>query len=210
MRKVAFVVVSLLLLLWLGSQLPSGTCAAQGTCTTIQDGTLHASDGSLIETGFDQWGYNYQAHMFNGKYCDAYRNAAWCQAYKDIDLIMKWNDAWLSNADCTGDGLLDRYYGFASYRGSGAWLTNHQKGTYLDDNGKKQRWEYFVKIVAAPTDATLSGGTWFAPDGTEIGAVIWGDFIIIQQVYNDTGTGEHGVEYVSPYSAGFGRFSPEK
>jgi hypothetical protein len=35
-------------------------------CTTIQDGTLLTSDGEVITTGYDQWGYNYQAHMFNG------------------------------------------------------------------------------------------------------------------------------------------------
>lgn len=178
-------------------------------CTTIQDGVLLRSDGMLIETGFDEWGYNYQAHMFNGKYCDSYRDAAWCQPYKDIDLLMKWNDAWLSNKDCDGDGKLDRNYGYSSYIGSGAWETNHQKGTYFDSKGKKQRWEYFVKIVAAPADATVSGGVWHAADGSEIGPVIWGAFAIIQEVYNDTGTGDHGVLYLSPYSAGFGRYSPQ-
>lgn len=185
------------------------TAGAQ-VCTTIQDGTLltSATDGYLIETGFDSWGYNYQAHMFNGGYCDAYRNHSSCQAYRDVELIMKWNDAWLSNTDCTDDGLLDRHRGWPSYIGSGAWLTNHQKGTYLE-GGKKQRWEYFVKIVAAPADATSVGGTWFASDGTAIGPAIWGQFAVIQEVYNDTGTGDHGVLYLSPYSAGFGRFSPE-
>lgn len=181
---------------------------AQAECTTIQDGTLLTSAGDTIEMGFDNWGYNYQAHMFNGKYCDAYRDAAWCQDYKDIDLLMKWNDAWLSNADCDGDGLLDRHFDLASYQGSGAWLTNHMKGMYLDNNGKKQRWEYFTKIVAAPADATLTGGVWFAADGTEIGPAIWGEFATVQEVSNDTGQGEHGVLYLSPYSAGFGRYSP--
>jgi hypothetical protein len=182
--------------------------AADG-CTTIQSGTLLTSAGAVIETGYDQWGYNYQAHMFNGKYCDAYRNALWCQPYANDDLEMKWNDAWLSNQDCDGDGLLDRHLGFASYIGSGAWLTNHQKGTYIDLNGKKQRWTYFSKIVAAPADATKTGGTWFAADGTEIGADIWGEFALIQEIYNDTGTGDHGVLYLSPYGAGFGKFSPD-
>ena len=51
-------------------------------CTTIQDGTLLRSDGVLIETGFDEWGYNYQAHLFNGGYCEAYRNAAWCEPFQ--------------------------------------------------------------------------------------------------------------------------------
>jgi len=68
---------------------------------------------------------------------------------------------------------------------------------------------YFTKIVAAPADATLEDGTWYAADGSEIGPVIWGEFATIQEVYNDTGTGEHGVLYLSPYSAGFGRYSPQ-
>jgi hypothetical protein len=185
--------------------------AGAQTCTTIQDGVLKTSDNILIETGFDSWGYNYQAHEFNGKYCDAYRDAYWCQPYANDDLIMKWNDAWLSNKDCNGDGLLDRPTdNGGAYQGTGAWLTNHQKGVYVDAKGKKQRWEYFVKIVAAPADATLVGGKWVAADGSEIGASIWGDFAIVQELYNDTGTGDHGVLYVSPYSAGFGRYSPMK
>lgn len=68
---------------------------------------LFASDGSSIETGFDEWGYNYQARMFNGKYCDAYRDAAWCQDYKDDNLMMKWNDEFaiiqqIDNDSCAG------------------------------------------------------------------------------------------------------------
>ncbi len=90
-------------------------------CTTIQSGTLLASDGSTITTGFDDWGYNYQGNMFKGGYCDSARDAEWCQPYKDDDLLMKWNDAWLSNQDCSGDGKLDRHFGFASYIGSGAF-----------------------------------------------------------------------------------------
>jgi hypothetical protein len=205
MTRISFV-LGAVLVSWVLS--PCGA-SAQSVCATIQDGTLLTSAGEAIQTGFDDWGYNYQARIFNGKYCDAYRNASWCQPYANDELVMKWNDAWLSNADCNGDGLLDRHYGFASYKGSGAWLTNHQKGNYLDANGKKQRWEYFTKIVAAPADAALVGGTWMSADGTEIGPGIWVEFVIIQEVYNDTGTGEHGVLYLSPYSAGFGRFSPQ-
>ena len=177
----------------------------QAQCTTIQDAVLINSAGEVITTGYDEWGYNYQAHIFNGKYCDSYRNAAWCQPYKDVDLEMKWNDAWLSNRDCDGGKLLDRHFGFPSYIGSGAWLTNHQKEVYLDAKGKKQRWTYFVKIVAAPADATLTGGIWYAADGTEIGPSIWGEFAVIQEVYNDTGTGDHGILYRSPAGPGLGK-----
>lgn len=208
MKRFLFLLATILPVVWLVLAAAPESCAQQ-VCTTIQDGALFASDGSLIEPGFDRWGYNYQAHIFNGTYCDAYRNATWCQPFADVELIMKWNDGWLSNKDCTGDGQLDRHFGFGAYIGSGAWLTNHQKGSYVDDRGRKQRWEYFVKIVAAPSDATAAGGVWYAADGTEIGPVIWGEFAIVQQVSNDTGSGEHGVQYLSPYSAGFGKFSPQ-
>lgn len=163
--------------------------AAKNTCTTLQDGGLLDSKGNPISVGYDQFGYNYQAHMYNGRYCDYDRIIG--GDYCDVDLIMKWNDAWLSNKDCNGDKLLDRYYGHSSYIGSGAWLTNHQKG--INDDGS--HWEYFVKIVAKPT-ASFS----CASVG---GSEIWGAFCIIQQVSNDPSLGEHGVQLlVNP--AGFG------
>lgn len=174
-------------------------------CVKIQDGTLLTSTGEVIVPGYDEWGYNYQALMFNGMYCDSYRDAEWCQPYKDVALMMKWNDAWLSNKDCDNDGQLDRHYGFDSYIGSGAWLTNHQSGTYVVD-GKECYWNYFVKIVAAPADAVINGGYWIAADGTEIGPVIWGAFAVVQRVYNDPCAGDHGIEYLSPVGPGFGKF----
>jgi len=172
------------------------------SCTTIQDGTLKTSTGDVIMTGYDQWGYNYQAHMFNGLYCNYDRNSSDCSG-DNTELIMKWNDAWLANVDCSGEGLLDRHFGFTSYIGSGAWETNHQKGTYEQD-GQTCQWEYFVKIIAAPADATLVNGVWYAADGIEIGPAIWGDFAIIEEVSNDPCAGDHGILYLSPDHAGFG------
>jgi len=148
------------------------------------------------DTGFDIWGYNYNAHLFSGGYCDAYKDAAWCQPYKEDYLIMKWNDAWLSNVDSDGDGFLDRHLGLPSYIGSGAWETNHQKGSYWVD-GKEYKWTYFTKIVAKPTadyDCEANGSE-----------EIWNEFCIIETIYNDTGTGAHGVELLAP-PAGFGAY----
>lgn len=183
----------------------SSITQAKDTCTTIQKGILLKSDGSIIETGYDEWGYNYQAHNFNGMYCDAFRDDSWCQPWKYDELVMKWNDAWLSNKDCDGDGQLDRHYGFDSYIGSGAWLTNHQKGFYIDGaTGETCKWSYFVKIIAAPADAVLFDGIWFSNSGTAIGPVIWNQFAIIEEIDNDPCAGYHGQLYVSPYNAGFG------
>lgn len=225
---------------------------------------------------------------------------------------MKWNDAWLSNKDCNGDGLLDRHLGYLTYIGSGAWLTNHQSGTYqsetvwditgnwdiavnynstdyihitnlvqtgtnltgtlvypgntktitsgsvignvvsfvaeyaengsgtvtfngliaedgsmggtwLDTWGGLNRegnwtiasgkatgtydtcsWNYFTKIVAAPADATLEDGIWYTADGEEIGPYVWAEFATVQEVYNDSCDGSHGLSYKSPFGPGFG------
>lgn len=182
-------------------------------CTTIQDGTLYTTDGELLYTGYSEWGYNYQGRIFNGMYCDyhpIYRPGGayyeWCQEnYGNDILIMKWNDAWLSNKDCDGDGLLDRHYGYDSYIGSGAWTTNHMRGVYEED-GKSCSWNYFVKIVAVPNGAQKVNNIWYLADGTELGEDIWGSFAIIQSIYNDNCTGEHGIEYLSPAGPGFGKF----
>jgi hypothetical protein len=172
-------------------------------CATIQGGTITDTDGNPLVLGYDQFGYNYQAHMFNGRYCDYDRVIG--GQYCDVSLIMKWNDAWLSNKDCTGDGKLDRHYGYDTYIGSGAWETNNQSGTY-EDEGKTCKWTYFVKIIAVPSDAYEEGGYWYTADGVEIGPVIWGSFAVIQRVYNDPCGGFHGIEYLSPAGPGFGKW----
>ena len=210
MKRFVVILCCLALVFTFSTQVMAGKGGVKGNnnpddCTTIQDGTLINSAGDVIETGYDEWGYNYQARMFNGGYCEAYRDAAWCQPYADVDLIMKWNDAWLDNKDCDGDSLLDRHFGFDSYIGSGAWLTNHQSGR-VEVNGKMRKWTYFVKIIAVPADAILDNGMWIAADESEIGPEIWGAFAIIQQVLNDPSSGEHGILYKSPVGPGLGKF----
>lgn len=189
-------------------------------CATIQDGTIFDINGDIITTDYDKWGYNYQAHMFNGWYHNVSRKGdngiPWTKETLEVAgktntwLVMKWNDAWLSNKDCDGDGLLDRHYGYVTAIGSGAWETNHQSGSYLGDNGETCEWDYFVKIVAVPEDAyevTEDGVKyWYTVDGTKIGSVIWSAYARIQQVENDACAGIHGVQYLSPASPGFGNY----
>ncbi len=204
MRRILIIASCLVIALSFTAIATAGKGNDKPECTTIQDGTLVASDGLIITVGFDSWGYNYQAHLFNGFYCDAYRNAAWCQPYVDDKLAMKWNDAWLSNQDCDGDELLDRHFGFNSYIGSGAWLTNHMSGEYEGEDGETCKWNYFVKIVAAPADGYLEDGVWYTADGEEIGPAIWGEFATIQEVSNDPCAGMHGLQYISPMGGGLG------
>ncbi len=219
MRRTAL--VALVTIVLVGALVAPALGATGGTA--IKDGVLmystgHYLDGTPLMLGFDPYGYNYQARMFSGSYANVYLgrdgfppymgdDAAylaanptvethWAWQYRSIDLVMKWNDAWLSNKDRDDDGLLDRHYGFPSYIGSGAWETNHMRGV---DDGK--RWTYFVKIVAAPADAVSSAGMWYSADGTEIGPVIWGSFATIMEVESGM-----GATYVSPFGPGFGKF----
>lgn len=159
-------------------------------------------NGNPIFLGYDVYGYNYQAHMFNGSYCDYLRGAS-VPDCEGVDLMMKWNDAWLSNRSCDGNDKLDRHFGYDSYIGSGAWLTNHQSGRV---EGSKRKWTYFVKIVAVDEDAYEFNNFWHTADHIEIGPVIWGSFAIIQEVLNDPDSGVHGIVYKSPAGPGLGKF----
>ena len=196
--------------------------AGGNDCTGIQDGQLTYSDGHYLageplEMGYDIFGYNYQAHMFNGYYANSYLGkdsfppyegdaeaylaenpgaaTKWYWPYRDVHLIMKWSDIWLSNKDCSGDGKLDR--GGPEDIGSaadGAWLTNHQRG--IDDAGK---WTYYVKIVCPPggvVDVDPADGT----DDNTGAPVIWGGFIVLQEVSSGVGA----TNYTQP--VGFGAY----
>ena len=187
---------------------------AKSDCVDIQGGTILDSAGNVIETGYDQFGYNYIAHKFNGTYDGSDRTldgTYWGDVadYVDDKLAMKWNDAWLSNKDCDGDNKLDRHYDHPTYIGSGAWLTNHVEGEYFDVDGNVCHYTYFVKIIAVPSDAVLVAGIWHDVDGVEIGPEIWGQFATIQSVYNDPCGGSHGVEYLSPARPGLGNWEDE-
>ncbi len=209
---------------------------------TITEGEVLYSAGhylsdQVIPTGFDDYGYNYQGHMFKGSYFNVYagrdgfpawtggddeaylaENSGaenhWAWPYREVKLVMKWNDAWLSNMDRDDDGSLDRHYGYETYIGSGAWETNHQWG--LNDDGT--RWNYFVKIVAVPGDAYYvdanlnnkadDGEMWYTSEEIEIGPSIWSSFAKTMWVENDPAYNVHGAQYVSPESAGFGHYKP--
>jgi len=212
-----------------------GTEKSKNNCTKIQDGVLtysagHYLGGQPLQIGYDAYGYNYQGHMFKGSYINAYLGGAgfppyegsdesylaenpsvvnhWAWPYRTIQLIMKWNDAWMANTDCDNDGKLDRHYGYESYIGSGAWETNHMFDEYVQDN-TVCKWNDFVKIVAVPADAYISGGIWYTADGLEIGPAIWGEFAIIQEVYNDPCEGYHGLLYSGETPDGFGYYMPK-
>jgi hypothetical protein len=230
MKKYIFILIAVIVLLLSTSVASAEPPPDKIECTKIQSGVLLYSSGHYLEgqplvVGYDAYGYNYQAHMFSGSYANVYLGGAgyppyqgdddaylaenpgatshWAWPYRDTKLLMKWNKDWLANVDCDGDGKLDRHFGYPSYIGSGAWETNHMWGSYEID-GQTCNWDYFTKIIAAPSDGYKDGGYWYGADGTEIGPEIWGEFATIQTVENDPCAGIQGIQYLSPDHAGFG------
>ena len=209
MKKVIIFSLTALMMLFLFTACGESVLSVETESVQLEDvqiNTLSKANGS-----FDEYGYNYTAHMFRGSYFNSYARSAelpawdgddeaylaenptaashWAWPYREVNLLMKWNEAWLSKDKV-------RHEGFDSYIGSGAWLTNHQSG-----GDKKDHWTYFCKIVAAPADAVNESDVWYTADGVEIGPVIWGSFALIQEVESGL-----GATYVSPAGPGLGKW----
>lgn len=167
--------------------------ALSSGCVTMQSGTITDTSGNPIRVGFDHFGYNYQAHEFNGTYDSVDRvldGTYWGSTgdYVDDRLRMKWSDSWLANKDCNGDGKLDRGLvdGVVGSTSKG-WLTNQVEGEYFDGAGSEQHYTYFVKIG------------WTGP-----GSPLWGEYTILQEIYNDPAGGFHGPTFKAA-TPGFGQ-----
>ena len=171
----------------------SAKTLAGSNCTNIQSGLLKDSMGNTIVSGYDKFGYNYQAHMFNGTYDGSDRNldgTYWGDTgdYVDDKLMMKWSDEWLANVDCNGDFKLDRGLVNGVVGGvSLGWLTNQVNGDYTDFGGVIRHYTDFVKIV------------WTGP-----GSSLWGEYSIIQEVLNDPSGGYRGLLFKEYGAPGFG------
>lgn len=190
----------------IGAVILVGTSAiaqAQGSCAKIKDGTIKGSNGMVLTTGFDQWGYNYQAHMFNGLY-ENFTRPATVVTEGTENLVMKWSDEWLSNLDCNGDHKLDR--GGLSDISKG-WLTNHFEGDYLGTDEELHHYVYFAKIAyvgAAPVGTVDPWGG----DVADGGKRIWGLYAILEEIQTDE-FGEYGgrLKFVNKITGpGLGRY----
>jgi hypothetical protein len=98
--------------------------------------------------GFDQYGYNRSARVFNGT-CTGWYNGKYggtladaqasCGAYSSDKLVMKWNKAWddcntAGNADpnaCSGATLTNEWNGMAP---GGSGETEHFKAVWITPN----------------------------------------------------------------------------
>ena len=73
------------------------------SCVKIQDGILtysagHYLEGELLMTGYDEYGYNYQGHMYKGSYANVYLGGAGFPPYLgDDETYLAENPAAASN-----------------------------------------------------------------------------------------------------------------
>ncbi len=187
--------IALVLSLTLLPTLPIPAIGAN--CNEIRDGVVLTPEGGLVEQGFDWFGYNYGSHKFNGDFCDYTRGMVQLADCSIPDkLKMSWDESLLSNKDCDGDLMLDRYPGFAAFRESGAWITNSRFGRYHDSEGRWCRWTYQVSIAAAPQNLQpgLLGAVavWIEPSsGSVVGPAVWSDFLVLDEKFVDR-CGESG------------------
>lgn len=155
-------------------------------------------------TGFDQWGYNWNAHHFNGYLINAwfgdelYPDADW---YKQMPPFEGDVEAYLQAHPETsdypfwmyGDMKLVMHWNEACITTEGvypypildseAWITFH----YSQGEGKN-KWSQYQKFVAAKSSYTLDMldpvngfGIWYTEDGEEVGYYyLWPDRVLIQ------------------------------
>jgi len=153
---------------------------AQSVCAKIKDGTITDNQGAtFLKAGFDQYGYNYQAKMFNGLPANYLRPATPVTEGTE-NVIIKWSDEWLATVDCDGDGQLDRGLNPKTGESTGfskGWTTNHFEGDYIGSDNESHHYTYFVKIAWVGP----------APAGQDPFATsrIWGQYAIIEEIQSD-------------------------
>lgn len=141
-----------------------------------------------VNAGFNQYGYNYTARLFNGT------GSGWCQAkgfssdcmgiYSPDKLVMKWNAEWDRG---NSEGWLKPPYG--------AWTDNEWNGKGVA-SGSGAVWHY--KIIWVGPELTNS--TYWKSGGYPI----WGQFEVIMDQGQDPNIGPGHIWFAKATPAGYG------
>lgn len=162
--------------------------ACQGGVTSPdQDKTLAPSFAASGDKGFDQYGYNRSARIFNGTY------SSWCVErgapancvgiYSPDKLLMKWNEEWdRGNAENWANPPYS------------AWINNEINGNTKGGSGSV--WHYKIQWVGpCGVDGTP------LPDG---GYCIWGIFEVLMDQGKDPNYGPGHLWFARANSNGYG------
>ena len=176
-------------------------------------------------TGFDEWGYNWNAHHFNGilfnaivgdnlyndeffgnwepytgndeAYLESYPLAVYLPwRYRYVQLVMHWNESLISKEGVYPFPLKENWID------SDAWITFHYSG--IDENGK--RWAQFQKMKASKFSDYYKAGNWYNEFHEKIGVYNnWPQLIMIQVVNTGIVPEEFFAPYKSPFGGGLGK-----
>ena len=183
MKRLLLVLPFLLAACDSGVSAPTENAMLKSATLDAKGGTCTLASGKVVATGFDQYGYNRCAHLFNGTfggYCAARGAVPTCGGVDpSSSLVMKWNEEWdRGNAD----GWNKPPYA--------AYLDNEARGTYLDGTSWSEHFKTRWDAGCAATGVSTNGGS-----------CIWNQFEILM----DQGTegGEH-VWWTKLTPAGYG------
>lgn len=147
--------------------------------------TYNLSLSKNVDKGFDEFGYNYNARLFNGPADGVDRvldGAVWGDpTYANDKLVMKWSDAWHQAR-----------FGTQSWNCS-AWEDNEWNGQV--PNGSGESWHYKIVWVGPELEES--------PCWREGGEPIWGQFEVIFS--QGTSANQHFWD-IHAYPAGYGGF----
>jgi len=190
--------------------------------------------GNDKATGFDQWGYNWNAHQFNGYLINAWfgdeidASVPWYKKEPAFDGdILAYQEAypevlaypfWIY-----GDMKIVMHWNESLISGEGvyqfpwidtdAWITFH----YSQGEGEN-RWSQFQKFVAVKSTDTMVSyfddengnpvfGEWFNEAGESVGwYYLWADMALIQVVNTGNVPADMLPGYKSPMGTGLGKY----
>lgn len=196
----------------------------------------NSDDESIVvnaerQSGYDEWGFNFQAHNFKSYLINAMLGDPAFEGmphYRQPGLVYHgegqvfWDNLVAEYPyfnqmmpygllDCKmemkwNDALLDTNGIYPpTWNDTGAWIIFKYKM-----NSGNERWTQVRKLVSISTGDELINGYWYNSEGQEIGmqSYYWSDTLIIKQVVNN---GENMYvpwamppDYVCPNSVGFG------
>lgn len=209
------------------------SCNNEAIDETTSNLELNSSKENNIKktTGYDAWGFNFQAHHFKSYLINALLGDP---AYEGMDHYRKlvyqgegeqfWEDLVDESAypyfkQMMPSGLLDCKMEMTwndalcnsegiyppTWNDTGAWIMFKYKMNTLDE-----RWSQLRKLVSISAGDYLEGGIWYNSEGQEIGlqSYYWPDQLIIKQVVN-TGYNQYVPwampdDYICPNWVGFG------
>ncbi|GAB7087044.1 hypothetical protein [Marinifilum fragile] len=197
----------------------------------IEQEEVTLKNGKSEFTGFDEWGFNWNAHHFDDYLINAILADHMFQNFPHYkhppykgEGVDFWNDLLqmypylmyfmpADLLDCKlvmhwNDELISKEGVYPiDWTDSNGWITFKFR---MDKDGVK--WSHFRKLVAKRSTDYLIGDTWYNEDGVIIGQVSydWPDLILIKVV----NTGEVPFyfydTYSSPYGSGVGKYKLNK